>query len=66
MQQGFVRAMSHSFREYKGMSKYGKRLIKSLREALAIARGEMKPAHVYTDADVAKIRAKFAAKNQKS
>jgi putative transcriptional regulator len=38
------------------MSKLGKRLIKSANEALAIARGEMEPARVFTVADVAAIR----------
>ena len=41
------------------MTKYGERLLSSARQALAIARGEMVPAWVYTDVDVAKIRAKL-------
>jgi putative transcriptional regulator len=41
------------------VSKYGQRLIKSVKEAIAIAKGEMEPAFIYTDVDVAKIRAKL-------
>jgi putative transcriptional regulator len=41
------------------VSKYGQRLIKSVKEAIAIAKGEMEPAFTYTDVDVAKIRAKL-------
>jgi putative transcriptional regulator len=43
----------------EGMSTYGERLIRSARQALAIAKGEMEPAFIYTDVDVAKIRAKL-------
>ena len=41
------------------MTQFGKRLIKGLREAVAVAKGEAAPARVYTDVDVAKIRAKL-------
>ena len=41
------------------MTQFGKRLIKGLKEAVAVAKGEAKPARVYTDVDVAKIRAKL-------
>ncbi len=41
------------------MSKQGKRLLKSAKEALAIAKGEIVPARVYDDIDVAKICAKL-------
>jgi putative transcriptional regulator len=40
------------------MSKFGKELIESAKEAVAIARGEMKPARTYVieNVDVARIR----------
>lgn len=41
------------------MTQFGKRLIKGLKQAVAIAKGETAPARVYTDVDVAKIRAKL-------
>ncbi|HAH09726.1 MAG TPA: transcriptional regulator [Alphaproteobacteria bacterium] len=41
------------------MNKYSQRLLQSFQEALAIAKGEMEPARIYTDVDVAKIRAKL-------
>jgi putative transcriptional regulator len=41
------------------MTQFGKRLIKGLEEAVAIAKGEATPAKVYADVDVAKIRAKL-------
>lgn len=41
------------------MTQFGKRLIKGLKEAVAVAKGEIAPARVYTDVDVAKIRAKL-------
>ena len=41
------------------MTQFGKRLIKGLKEAVAVAKGESAPARVYTDVDVAKIRAKL-------
>lgn len=41
------------------MSQFGKRLIKGLKEAVAIAKGEAEPARIYSDVDVAKIRAKL-------
>ena len=43
------------------MSKAGKRLIDAAREAVAIARGEKKPArlHVFPDVDVKAVRAKL-------
>ena len=41
------------------MTQFGKRLIKGLKEAVAVAKGEAAPARVYTDVDVAKIRAKL-------
>ena len=40
-------------------TRFGKRLIKGLKEAVAVARGEAEPARVYADVDVAKIRAKL-------
>jgi putative transcriptional regulator len=44
------------------MSKAGKRLIEAAREAVAIARGEKKPArlHVFPDVDVKAVRTKLA------
>jgi putative transcriptional regulator len=46
----------------EGMSKSGKRLIDAAREAVAIARGEKKPArlHVPPEIDVREIRVKLA------
>ena len=41
------------------MTQFGKRLIRSLKEAVAVAKSEAKPARIYTDVDVAKIRAKL-------
>ena len=41
------------------MTPLGKSVLKGLQEALAIAKGEMEPARIYTDVDVAKIRAKL-------
>ena len=41
------------------MSQFGKRLIKGLKEAVAVARGEAEPVKIYADVDVAKIRAKL-------
>jgi len=41
------------------MTKFGKRLIKGLEEAVAVAKGEARPAKIYGDVDVAKIRAKL-------
>jgi len=41
------------------MTQFGKRLIKGLEEAVAVAKGEATPAKVYADVDVAKIRAKL-------
>jgi putative transcriptional regulator len=41
------------------MTQFGKRLIKGLKEAVAVAKGETAPAKVYTNVDVAKIRAKL-------
>jgi putative transcriptional regulator len=41
------------------MTQFGKRLIKGLKEAVAVAKGETAPARVYADVDVAKIRAKL-------
>jgi putative transcriptional regulator len=41
------------------MTQFGKRLIKGLKEAVAVAKGEAAPARIYTDVDVAKIRAKL-------
>lgn len=41
------------------MTQFGKRLIKGMREAVAVAKGEIAPARVFTDVDVAKIRAKL-------
>lgn len=41
------------------MTQFGKRLIKGLREAVAVAKGDATPARIYTDVDVAKIRAKL-------
>ena len=41
------------------MTEFGKCLIKGLKEAVAVAKGEVAPAKVYADVDVAKIRAKL-------
>ncbi|MFM9864599.1 MAG: helix-turn-helix domain-containing protein [Micropepsaceae bacterium] len=41
------------------MTQFGKRLIRGLKEAVAVAKGEAAPARIYTDVDVAKIRAKL-------
>lgn len=41
------------------MTQFGKRLINGLKEAVAVAKGDASPARVYTDVDVAKIRAKL-------
>lgn len=41
------------------MSKIGKNILAGAREALAIAKGKAAPAAVYSDVDVAKIRAKL-------
>ena len=41
------------------MTAFGKRLIRSAKEAPAIAKGEMKPARVRTGIDVARIRARL-------
>lgn len=41
------------------MTQFGKRLIRGLKEAVAVAKGGATPARVYTDVDVAKIRAKL-------
>lgn len=41
------------------MTQFGKRLIKGLKEAVAVAKGDAEPARVYADVDVAKIRAKL-------
>jgi putative transcriptional regulator len=41
------------------MTQFGKRLIKGLEEAVAVAKGEVQPAKTYGDVDVAKIRAKL-------
>lgn len=41
------------------MTQFGKRLIRGLKEAVAVAKGEAAPAKIYTDVDVAKIRAKL-------
>jgi putative transcriptional regulator len=41
------------------MTQFGKRLIKGLKEAVAVARGDIAPAKVYADVDVAKIRSKL-------
>jgi putative transcriptional regulator len=43
----------------EAMTKFGKRLIKGLEEAVAVAKGEARPAKIYGDVDVAKIRAKL-------
>ena len=41
------------------MTQFGKRLIKGLEEAVAVAKGEARPPKIYGDVDVAKIRAKL-------
>lgn len=41
------------------MTQFGKRLIKGLQEAVAVARGEVRPPKIYGDVDVAKIRARL-------
>lgn len=41
------------------MTRFGKRLIKGLQEAVAVAKGEAAPARIYADVDVAKIRTKL-------
>lgn len=41
------------------MTQFGKRLIKGLQEAVAVARGEVRPQKIYGDVDVAKIRARL-------
>ena len=41
------------------MTQFGKRLIKGLEEAVAVAKGEVRPARIYGDVDVAKVRAKL-------
>lgn len=41
------------------MTRFGKRLIKGLEEAVAVAKGEAAPAKIYADVDVAKIRARL-------
>jgi putative transcriptional regulator len=41
------------------MTQFGKRLIKGLKEAVAVAKGDATPAKVYADVDVAKIRSKL-------
>lgn len=41
------------------MTQFGRRLIKGLEEAVAVAKGEARPAKIYGDVDVAKIRAKL-------
>jgi putative transcriptional regulator len=41
------------------MTQFGKRLIKGLEEAVAVAKGKARPAKIYGDVDVAKIRAKL-------
>jgi DNA-binding transcriptional regulator YiaG len=47
------------------MSQFGKRLIKGLEEAVAVAKGKARPAKVYGDVDVAKIRAKLKLSQSK-
>ena len=49
----------HNANATGAMTQFGKRLIKGLKEAVAVAKGEAAPARVYTDVDVAKIRAKL-------
>jgi putative transcriptional regulator len=41
------------------MTQFGKRLIKGLKEAVAVAKGDATPAKVYADVDVTKIRSKL-------
>lgn len=41
------------------MTQFGKRLVRSLKEAVAVAKGELTPARIYSDVDVAKIRSKL-------
>lgn len=41
------------------MTQFGERLIHGLKEAVAVAKCEARPAKVYTDVNVAKIRAKL-------
>ena len=41
------------------MTQFGKRLIRGLREAVAVAKGEASPARTYSDVDVAKIRSRL-------
>jgi putative transcriptional regulator len=41
------------------MTQFGKRLIKGLEEAVAVAKGKARPSKIYGDVDVAKIRAKL-------
>jgi putative transcriptional regulator len=43
----------------KTMSPLARDILKGFEEAIAIAKGEMEPARIYTDVDVAKIRAKL-------
>lgn len=42
------------------MTQFGKRLIKGLKEAVAVAKSETAPAKIYTDVDIAKVRAKLS------
>jgi putative transcriptional regulator len=41
------------------MTQFGKRLIKGLKEAVAVAHGDASPAKAYADVDVAKVRRKL-------
>lgn len=41
------------------MTQFGKRLIRGLKEAVSVAKGEAKPAGIYTDVDVTKICARL-------
>ena len=41
------------------MTRFGKRLIKGLEEAVAVAKGKIAPVKVHADVDVAKIRARL-------
>lgn len=41
------------------MTRFGKRLIKGLKEAVAVAKDEATPAKIYAAVDVAKIRARL-------
>lgn len=41
------------------MTQFGKRLIRGLKEAVAVAKGEARPAKIYADVDVAKVRARL-------